>query len=126
MAPFATLAQNGYRRFGPLPVGHQQLTAHEVTERAGCWERYEVHGEWVRRIGRRKGTTPWSAFEVAHVFDRTTDLGGDRLGFVDDFLRQSCFANHQFDRVEADSPDTLSACVTDARTCEDDGEECTG
>lgn len=121
MSSLVTLAEYGYRRVGPLSLGGRPLTGRELADRLGWWDTYEVQGEWVRRLGRRKGTTPAQAIEILDVFDRAADLGGDRLGFVDEFFRRSGFANHEFDRIEADTAGTLSACVNDARTCPDRG-----
>jgi hypothetical protein len=111
-------ATQGYRRFGPLPATGGGTNPRDLAERIGQLQPYEVNGEWVRLRGRRAGTAPPAAFEIVNVIDRTTDLGGDRLGFVDDYFARSEFVNHEFPHLEADTPETLSALVNDARVNE--------
>jgi hypothetical protein len=77
---------------------------------------YEVQGEWVRRRERRTGRTPAPAFEILDEFDRSAEMGGDRLSFVDSFFSTSQFADPRFGQVEADTVETLSALVREAGT----------
>ena len=89
MSRIISLADEGYRKFGPLPQSGGGLTADQVAERASNSKisDYEAAGVWVRRLARKKGGRFIHSFKIINILDRSTDLGGNRLAFVDDYFR---------------------------------------
>lgn len=62
---------------------------------------------WVRWRARRNGGRFIPSFEIVDVLDRTTDLGGDRLAFVEEYFRSE-FANADVPRLTTQSETLLS------------------
>ena len=85
MSQILSLADVGYRQFGPLPAVGGGQTAIQIAEAAGKLADYEVAGAWVRRRAKKGGPFIRS-FEIVDVLDRNTDLRGDRLAFVDKYF----------------------------------------
>ncbi|MGA2253716.1 MAG: hypothetical protein ABSG53_03565 [Thermoguttaceae bacterium] len=86
MSHILSLADVGYRQFGPLPATGGGQTAIQIAEAAGKLADYEVAGAWVRRRARKKDGPYIRSFEIVDVLDQTADLRGDRLAFVDKHL----------------------------------------
>ena len=103
MSPIVTLADEGYRQFGPLPAAGGGLTAKEIAKAASKLADYDAADAWVRRRARKKGGRLVQSFEIVDVLDRNADLGGDRLAFVDKYLslrnrnsrRSECHDRHR-------------------------------
>src|SRR5579883_460141 len=107
------LSDFGYRRFGSLPPGGGGFDAGVVAQGAAQVSDYDVAGAWVRRRDRRRDGQPIEALRIVDVLDAGTDLGGDRLAFIADYLRNSEFANTDLPELTTDD-DTLTRLLETA------------
>lgn len=112
MSSIISLADAGYRQFGPLPSSGDGFTAELAAQIGVQHGDYEAAGRWVRRRGRGHDCIP-NAIDILDVLDRNTELTDKRLQFAADHF-DSAFASAGEDRFFAES-ETLVATVEDAK-----------